>query len=285
MTAYLLNDGDTLVFSANESDWETVTFKKGDFVDVGAATAEELAQVLNRSGSLDARPDAEGRLVLATAASGGHTLLEVDLQQSTASSALGLAGAQAHGSGLQAARLISRVSGPKTKPYNLPLEAELYLVVDGRRQRLSFNKLLNPQATAAEVVEYINGQAKLKGIASLSRDDRVILTSPTVGAGSSLAVEPGRTDHGKIDAAPILGFTGGAALSQPHITRPAELVCSGRQAGLQIHNLTGSPIELHLPTGSIVLPARGAMPLSPGDIAHSPLQRLIQQGQVRLSKT
>lgn len=50
----------------------------------------------------------------------------------------------------------------------------------------------------------------------------------------------------------------------------------------RIVNLTANPIELHFPTGVVLLPARGSLPLTHDAVAHGQLQRLIAQGVVRL---
>jgi hypothetical protein len=278
MRTYPLTDGDTLTVSVDGGAWETITFAAGDFGDVAAATAEELAAVLNRSGSLAARADDDGNLVLATASSGGNASLEIDAGRSTAAPALGLSTGQpaAYGAGLQAARLVSLAAAP----FPLPKDAELYLVVDGRRRRVSFDKDITANAaTADEVVAAINRARK---IARVARDDRVMLTSPTIGPESSLEIVPGRVDEGHPDAAVVLGFVGGNAFSQPHTAEPATLVCGGQQTGLVVVNLTAAPIELYLAEGPTVLPARGALPIAPGDAGHDALQRLIDQGAVRL---
>ncbi len=280
MKTYQLTDGDTLSVSVDNGAWETITFRAQDFHDIQAGTAEEVANVLNRSESLAAYVDENGTLVLATASQGGHASLETDVARSTAATALGLASGHAHakGEGLQAARLVSRTAAP----FALPLSAEMVITVDGRRRRISFDRGITAgKATAEEVASLIN--TKLKGIARASRDDRVILTSTSVGANSRLEVEPGGQD--KIDAAALLGFVGTAAISQPNKAEPARLVCSGRRAGLHVVNLTASPIELHFPTGTVLLPARGSLPLSAGVAAHGQLQRLIEQGAVRLMPT
>jgi len=279
MNTYRLNDGDVLVFSVNGTPWETITFEAKDFQDIQAATAEELAGVLNKSGSLAASVDEQGALTLATAAAGGHTSLEIDLARSSAAGPLGLVSGQeqARGEGLRAARLVSLAA----EPFALPLGAIMTVVVDGQRRKVSFGDgITGNQATADEVARVIN--AKRKKIADPSRDGRVILTSTTVGAGSRLMVEPGRSDQGETDAAAILGFVGTAAFDQPHRLEPARIVCSGQSTGLQVVNLTASPVELHFSSSTAVLPARASLPLAPGDAASSQLQRLIGQGVVRL---
>lgn len=279
MKTYRIADGDTLTFSVNNGAWETITFKADDFQESKAAHAEELVNVLNRSSDLAPSIDEEGSLVLATATSGSHAVLEIDLARSSAAAALGLAGehTRARGAGLEAARLVSRVAAP----FALPLGAEMAVVVDGRRRRIIFDRGITAgKATAAEVVAIINN--KQKGIARVSRDNRVMLTSPSVGVHSRLEIEGGRVDEGKIDAAAILGFVGTATVSQPYTAEPARLFCRSQRVGLRVVNLTASPIELHFPTGTVVLPARGSLPLLAGAETHGQVQYLIGQGTVRL---
>jgi hypothetical protein len=279
MKSYALTGGDTLVFSVDGGAWETITFAAADFADVGAATADELASVLNRSETLAASVDENDCLVLKTASKGGHTSLTIDLARSTAAAALGLAAGQGHaqGAGLESARLVSAHAAP----FRLPAGAQMSVVVDGQRRRFTFETEITPgRATATEVVDVLN--AKLKRVARVTRDSRVMLTSPSVGPGSRLEVEGPRPDSGKPDAAAILGFAGAVAVSQPYRAEPARLLCSGQVIGVSLVNLTAGPIELHLTAGPAVLPARGTIPLAAGDAASETLQRLIEQGAVRL---
>lgn len=279
MRTYPLKDGDTLVFSVNGGEWETVTFESGSFANIGEATAEELSQVLGRSGSLAARADERQRLVIETATAGGHTSLEIDTERSTAAPKLGLGAelAGAQGSGLRAAQLVSLAA----EPFPLAEGSELTLVIDDQRRKVGFDEGFAPgKASAADVVKIIN--AKKKKVAVVTKDGRVSITSPTVGAGSSVAVEPAPPE--RVDAAAALGFVGASAFDQPHQVAPARLVCAGRRAGgLQVVNLTAGPIEIHLAAGPTLLPARGGAPLSPGDAANSQLQKLVEQGVVRLA--
>jgi hypothetical protein len=279
MTTYRLRDDDALVFSANGGAWETVTFEGKDFKDPEAATAEELAAVLNRSGTLAAYADADGTLVLATASAGGHTSLEVDVEASSAAAALGLGlgRAAAQGEGVRAARVVSLAA----EPFALPTGSEMSVNVDDQRRKVSFDEGITAgAATAAEVCKVIN--AKRKKVADVMRDGRVAITSLTVGLKSKVEIEPAPPD--KTDAAAILGFIGAAAFDQPYRAEPARLACRGAQAGgLEVHNLTASPIEIHLASGTTVLPARGSVPLAAGDAGNSQLQRFIAQGAVRLA--
>lgn len=279
MKTYRLREGGTLVFSANDGAWEAVTFDAKEFKDPAEATAEELAAVLNRTGSLAAYADADGDLVLATAASGGHASLEVDVEASSAAAALGLSfgRAAAQGEGLRAARVVSLAA----EPFALTAGCEMTVNVDDQRRKVSFEDgITEGAATAAEVCRVIN--MKRKKVADATRGGRVSITSLSVGLKSK--VEVGPPPPGRKDAAAILGFVGRAAFDQPYQAAPARLVCRGPRASvLEVQNLTASPIEIHLASGATMLPARGSVPLSPGDAANSQLQRFIAQGVVRLA--
>jgi hypothetical protein len=279
MKTYAIASGSKLVFSVDFAPWETVTFHQTDFQNTDQATAEELAAVLNHSGSLACGTDAEGALVLASASQGDAASLEIDLAGSTAASALGLGarGALAHGTGLSAARLI----GQTTQPFALPTDANMTIGVDGTKSLVVFDGL-GAAARADQVVEAIDAQ--LPGVARARRDGRVMLVSPTAGPASVLEVEPGERSHGEADAAAILGFTGMSAFSRPASSDSARLVCSGKMPGLRLQNLTAAPIEMHLSAGSVLLPARGSIAIGPADAGHGPLQRMIARGIVRLAQ-
>src|ERR1035438_305205 len=132
MKTYAISPVSKLVFSVDSEPWEAVTFQKGDFDDPGNATAEELAKVLNQSGSLACSVDADGALLLATASRGDAAALEIDLPNSTAASCLGLTprSAVAHGSGLSPAHLI----GQATQPFVVPRGASMTIEVDGTKR-------------------------------------------------------------------------------------------------------------------------------------------------------
>jgi len=279
MKTYAIAPGSTVVFSVDFAPWETVTFQPADLADSSQATAQELAAVLNRSGSLACDVDAEGALVLASASHGDAAVLEIDLPGSTAASALGLGarGALAHGTGLSAARLI----GQATQPFSLPKDASMTVEVDGKKSLIVFKGLARA-ADAGKVVKAIDAQ--LPGVARAHRDGRVMLVSPTAGPASVLEVEPGDTSHGDADAAAILGFTGMSAYSRPVRSDSARMVCSGRKPGMRLENLTAAPIEMHLGGGSVLLPARGSIAIGPADAGHGPLQRMVARGMVRLAQ-
>ena len=195
---------------------------------------------------------------------------------SSAAGALGLttAQAEAHGSGLSSASLVGRNSAP----FALPKRAALKLVVDGTGHDIKFQVGITAgRASVAEVVAVI--EAAVSKVPRATRDGHVALTSPTIGYGSSLEVQP--PDQGQ-DAAAILGFAGLAAISRPYDASPARIICSGHRTSMRLVNLTGGPIELHLSSGSTLLPARQTLPLPATEAASDSLQRLVAQGQVRL---
>lgn len=279
MTTFRIEDGDTLVLSVNGCAWQTVELKAGDFSDPAAVKPEELAKVLNRVDGVESSVE-DGELELRSEAEGGHASLEIDTERSTAAARLGLraAGAAARGDGPSAARLV----GSAREPFRLPRGAEMTVVIDGKRRRVTFDSGFRENRASAEDVVKVIGK-KLSGVPCVSREGQVMLVSKTAGPGSSVAVEAGR--KGKKDAAAILGFATPAASHHPHRVKPARLRLKGPASpGRQVQNLTAAPIELHLPTGSVVLPARGTLAISPADLAHPPLRNLLAQGAVRVGE-
>jgi len=277
MNTYRLRDGDTLVLSADGGLWETATFVAGDFPDIRQAAADEVAKVIDRLTWVRAFANDRGALELATRTRGGHARLEVDLAASSAAGALGLTTAQveAHGSGMSSARLVGR----NRAPFALPKRATMKLVVDDTAHEIKFQTGITAgRASVAEVVAVI--EAGHPKVARATREERVALTSPTIGFGSSLEVQP--ADQSAVDAAAILGFVGIAAISRPYDASPARIICSGHRTSMRLVNLTAGPIELHLSSGSMLLPARAALPLPASEVASDSLQRLVAQGQVRL---
>jgi hypothetical protein len=277
MSTYPLKNGDVLVFSVDQGPWETIKFRSRDFKKKGAATAAEVAAVVKRSKSLHAVVDA-GALVLETAERGAHVALEIDVARSTAAPALGVSATRARvsGTGMQAARLV----GLAREPFALARGSAMTLHVDGKKRAVVFDKKITAgRATAAEVADAVN--AHHARLARATRDGRVMLTSPTLGDESTLRVEP--APAGTPDAAGVLGLVGAAAASWPHRTEPARIACAAAANTLQLQNLTAGPVELHLRQGTTVLPGRASVVLDPQDAGQAALQRLIQQGVVRLA--
>jgi hypothetical protein len=273
MRTYALAARATLVVSVDGGAWQTIQFRAKDFRDIRKATAKEIAEVLTGSKVLDAWAEADGTLVMASPSRGGHASLTIDLANSTAAAALGISApeSRAAGSGLEAARLV----GTTMEPFDVRPNDAFTIAVNGRKKKITFGRGIKAgKATAEQVVDAIN--KVVPGLAAVGRDGQVILTSSTVGLGSSLEVSGA--------PAAALGFAGAAGFRQPHRAEPARILCTGRSALLTAVNLTASPIELHFATGTTVLPARGSLPLAPVEAAHEPLQRLVRQGSVRLSE-
>jgi hypothetical protein len=275
MKTYQLTDGDRLVFSVNQKKWEAVVFEKKDFADIAAATAQEIAKVINNSDEIRAEVDEQENLVIATVEEAGNTTLEIDGIDT--SPGLGLtSGPAASGSGLRIAQLVT----PQTEPFALAAGSELTLVVDGHRRRIVFNAGFKPlKATADEIAKIVN--AKKKKIAYALRNGAIMLRSNRIGAGSELVALPA-ADAQK-DAAAVLGLTGAAAEDAPYPSSPARILCGSTAQGLQAVNLTASPIELHTQEGSVVIPARRSVPLTINDTANTQLQNLIDKGVIKLS--
>ncbi|GAB3433592.1 hypothetical protein [Flindersiella endophytica] len=275
-TTYRLPGEASLVLRVNDGSWQTFTFEPGE------ATGEELAEAVDGLDGITGSVDAEGRLVLATVETGETTVLEVDVRASTAAVALGLATAiaSATGSGPGSARLTSL----RTAPYALPANATMTIQVDGKSRKVSFGEDERPDWTAEDVAAHVNRVLRRK-VASVTGDGHVRLISPSQGVGSSLAVTA-PADDDLPDAAAVLGFEAGQATSEPYRTEPAALTCRPAPEDAEntvVENLTSAPIELQLPTGRCVLPARGRLVVAREIAADSLLLRLGAQGTVRMS--
>jgi hypothetical protein len=279
-STYALSEGATLVVRADERPWQTVTFTAAMFADIGAAGADEVAAAIDTLDGLTGSVDPEGRLVVASEETGEQASVEVDLSASTAAAALGLTAgrAGARGQGLGAARLIGRA----TEPFTLPARASMTVQVDGRTRRVTLHTGRSSRSMdAAAVAKTINTTVR-RAVARATADGRVMLVSPTIGLGSRLAVTRPR-DADVPDAAAVLGFVGQAASADPYRSEPARLVCAGTPGTATVENLTAAPIELQLPTGRAVLPARGRLVVARDMAAEGLLSRLAQQGSVRVS--
>ena len=273
MTSYRLTEGACLVLRANDGPWQTVVLATAD----AEATAAELAPAIDGLDGITATADDDGRLVLTTEDTGETALLEVDLEASTAAAALGLTalglapgGGAARGLGPGSATL----TGSRPGPYPLPRGVTLTVVVDGKTRNIVFDDEEREQWPATDVAGRINRSLRRK-VARVTGDDHVRLTSPTQGTGSSLEITGA--------AAEPLGFVGDSAHSDPYRSEPARLTCRPAADTAVVENLTAAPIELQLPTGRSVLPARGRLVVSRDTAADGLLRRLEAQGTVRLS--
>jgi hypothetical protein len=279
VTAYSISPGSTLVFSADGGIWETITFKQGDFADPQAASAEEVAKVIDRADHLEASAAEDGGVVVATASTGANATLDFDLGRSTAAGALGLTpgSATARGSGLVAARLVSLAR----EPFPLPVGAEMAVRRNGTRRKVQFTQGFEPGAArATDVVTILN--EKLRGVARTTRDRRVMLRGRGVGPDSAVEVLPAE-EGAPADAAAILGFVGAAAISHPHRSDPAKTVLKTGGPRVRAVSLSASPIELQLPTGPSTIPPRAEIPLTPIEAADAQLRRLVARGAIRLA--
>jgi hypothetical protein len=279
MTGYRLREGDTLALRVDDGPWQTVVFDPAHFPgatvdDTGGieVSGADLAAAADALDGVTATVDDDGRVVLATADSGESAILEID-PACAAAAALGLGAGVAHGAGPGHARLVGAAAGP----YELPVGAELVVQVDAAKPRtMTFDEDGHEEWTAEQIAASINKQARRK-VAAATGDGHVRLASPTQGVGSRVEVGG--------DAAAVLGFTGPAALSDPYRAEPARLVCrpAGSGGRVVVENLTPAPIELHLPTGRQVLPARGRLVVGRDAADDALLRHLAAHGTVRTS--
>jgi len=262
-----------LVLRVDDGPWQTVELdgQEGD-------EFAELAAAVSGLDGLTATVGDDGSLVLATEDTGEATTLEVDAEASTA--ALGLSSYRARGQGPGYATL----TGTRPGPYPLGSDAAMTLHVDGKARKVAFDEADHDEWSADEVAARINRQLRRK-VARGTGDGRVRIASPTQGVGSSLSVTG--PDGDVPDAAEVLGFTGAAAESDPYRTAPARLICrppaETADTAVVVENLTAAPIELQLPTGRSMLPARGRLVVTRDTAADGLLRRLITQGTVRMS--
>jgi hypothetical protein len=284
-STYLLTEGATLVLRVDEGPWQTVVFEvaklQGATTDAGEieTTGEDLAEMIGALDGITGSVDGEGKLVLSTEDTGETAVLEVDPVASTAAAALGLGPGgtvTASGYGPGSASLTSVHS----EPYALPPAASMTVHVDGKARKITFGDEGHQQWTAEDVAAQINRRVRRK-VARATGDGRVRITSPTQGVGSRVTVTEPAADAP--DASAVLGFTGEAAHTEPYRTEPARLTCRPAAETAVVENLTSAPIELQLPTGRYVLPARGRLALARQMAADSLLLRLVAQGTVRMS--
>jgi hypothetical protein len=284
MTSYRVAEGATLVLRVDDGPWQTLVLDASSVPDATATDAGELevtaAGLADAIGALDGVTGAadDGKLVLATVGTGESTVLELDREASTAAAALGLAtgAVTARGQGPGSAAVTSANPGP----YALAPEASMTVHVDGKSRKVTFDEEEHDAWSAQDVAARINRQLRRK-VARATGDGRVRVTSPTQGVGSRLAVTGPAAELP--DAAAVLGFIGEAAHSDPYHTEPARLVCRPAADTAVVENLTSAPIELQLPTGRIVLPARGRLVVARDTAADGLLRRLVTQGTVRMS--
>jgi hypothetical protein len=277
--AFQLMAGQRLVFRVGDGRWQEVEFRAADFADLTRAQPDELAQLLGGVGGLVARVD-DGELVLESPDTGSGASVEFDLEASTGAPALSLAvpgspAATAHGTGPGPARLTGTAQGP----FALPAKARMTVRVDGRNHRVLFAGDAGPQS-AEDVAAKIDASVRRR-VARVTGDDRIALTSPTIGPSSTLEVLP--APAGTPDAAEVLGLVGEHARSHPWRSEPARLRLSPPAASVTIINLSAAPLELHLATGQTIVPARGRLAVDRRLAADPAVARLAGRGLLAVS--
>ena len=75
---------------------------------------------------------------------------------------------------------------------------------------------------------------------------------------------------------------GTAAFSHPHATEPPRIALTGQEPGLAVVSLVGTVVELHTAAGVTRIVPGGIVPLDPLEAADPNLQRLVEQGFVRI---
>lgn len=275
----MIEPGSKLVFSADGGIWESVTFRKGDFAKPHEATGEEVAAAIDRADHLEASVADDGTVLVDTVGRGANVTLEFDLARSTAAGALGLTPrtANARGSGLKAARIVSQIA----EPFAIVPGAEMTVRRNGTRRKIEFTSGFTPGAALAhEVVTILN--ERIRGVARSTRDHRIMLRGREPGPDSAVEVVPA-DDSAPADAAAAFGFVGTFAIDQPHRTDPARVVLRSGGPRLAVVSLSAEPIELQLPSGPSTIAPRSRIPLSPLEAADPQLRRLVAEGAIRLA--
>ncbi|MBO0870157.1 MAG: hypothetical protein J2P15_16485, partial [Micromonosporaceae bacterium] len=226
---FALADGNTAQFTVTTrgvSNAVTVTFRTADFAVIAAASAQEVAAVINRqTTAVRAGVAPSGRLVVAVAATDPRVWSRL---QATGPASLGFTGAGANSDAAIAAGAtvvaVSSASGFRTgagvrlatrghvlaaNPIAGPVTDNSGLVVAadggaGQTVVLHTADFANPAApTIAEAVAAINRQA-VAFTAQITHDNRLALLSNTLGTGSTIAVSA--PAGGIADARTALGF-------------------------------------------------------------------------------
>ncbi len=253
MTGFALGVGGPLLLRVGDGPWQEVLLAPERFADSAAATAQEIADVLDGVGGVAADVE-DGVVVLTSARAGASASVEIDVRRSPVATALGLASAgpfvRATGRGPDPARLVSAPG-----PFRFAAQAGMTVRVNGRGRRVRFPE---GEAVAADIAAAVDAALR-RPVAETTADGRVAVVSPRIGPGGTVEVVPGPPGS---DAAAVLGFVGANALSDPWRSDPARLRLAPPGPTVTVTNLTGAPVELHLPTGQVVLPARGRLTTS-----------------------
>jgi len=183
-----LVNGQTLVLKVDDGAEQTVTFATGDFVSIGAATAQEVADAIKAGTTgLDA-VDASGEVRLISDTDGAGSALEI--VSGTANPALGFAHERLKGfNPNRSAKVICGAS----EPYALTNGNTLFVQVDGgTSQQVDFETgdfVSIGAALAREVAAVINQD--VSGALAYVVGDKIQIESLTVGVNSGIEVSGG----------------------------------------------------------------------------------------------
>jgi hypothetical protein len=199
---FALSDGDTFVMKVTDGVTtlsRVVIFRNEHFRNMGQATAEEVATLLNRElPGVEVTVAENKTLILTTLTFGAASQMSFDT--SNVAAAIGLAGS-ANGSDSMAAQFLS----DRSEPFSLVEGDQLTIRVDRNTSKIitfrsaDFGNIT--QVTATEVAKVIN---RFEPGAAQAVTGRIRLTSPTVGEASFIAVDLANADSST--AAPKLGF-------------------------------------------------------------------------------
>ncbi|XXY13210.1 phage tail sheath C-terminal domain-containing protein [Sorangium sp. So ce216] len=245
---FTLAVGQTLDLAVNGVLLPAIPFNAGDFVDITAAAAAEVAAVINRSTtSVRASVTPAQRLLLTSAAPGPASRLAVT---GAAATPLGFTGAAASSdAGVSAATLVAlQGTGGLLAGSAVRIETRGFLVAPGAlatsiadssgidvmpdggsvRVRFASSDFADPASvTPAEVAAAINRQAA-GFFAALTHDNHLMLLSSSFGPSSSIAIAAPPSGTGLSDATASLGLAGSSPVAG---TRTSRAVAAVSDAG------------------------------------------------------
>lgn len=194
---YYLQDGQTFLIEVDQADAQTVTFATGDFVDINAATAQEvIAAIISDISSGISGIDAGGVVRLVSDTDGTGSALRI--AGGTGAEALGFSQAEFKGFNPDTpAQVINGVA----EPYALSNGQFITLKVDdGSTQTVTFNTgdfVSIGAATAVEVAKVFNDD--VTGGVAYVVGDKVQFESLTTGVNSQVEITGGTANA-------VLGF-------------------------------------------------------------------------------
>ncbi len=187
-----LDNGDTLTVVADEGAPQTVTFVTGDFVDINAATALEVADAINAAvAGATATNLPDGTVELQSDTNGSGSSLQIT--GGSANYALGFRRFRRRG--FNNSKPAVTVSGA-AEPFSINLNETLFVKVDGgSTQTVTFPA--TAVLTAAEAAAVIDGQ--LTDASAYALGDSVAIETASTGFSATVEVTGGSSN-------PELGF-------------------------------------------------------------------------------